>query len=82
MKTDRTLAALQRRLDKWELQHLRALVVELHERCEAAERRAEDAEDRMHNAEVMADFWQHEAMDGGASVGITQDGELVSLRAH
>lgn len=78
------LRALQRKLERAELEHLRALTAELHERLEAAERRAAYAED-------CAEFWQencHRIRDAvnseeGAShraVGVTKSGELLVVR--
>lgn len=41
--TDRTLNALRRKLEQWELAHLRQHCTELAERLERAEARAADA---------------------------------------
>lgn len=81
----RTLINLQNRLERLELDHLRKLATDLHQRLELAE--AESA-----RANESADFWQQHAMDlqqalydgefaTARCVGITKSGELsiVSL---
>jgi hypothetical protein len=72
--TDRTLNALRRKLQQWELAHLRQHCTELAERLERAEARAYDAE-------YWAEYWrenafqlQRDLMDDGVQIGITQDG--------
>lgn len=78
---DRTLINLKRRLERQELQALRKLVVELHERTTRAEAEAESARED-------ANCWQRHAMDlrealGDEAfsthrcVGITRSGELM-----
>lgn len=78
--TDRTLNALRRKLEQWELAHLRQHCTELAERLEAAEARARDAED-------WAEYWrenafnlQQELMDDGLQIGLTKEGNLVAIR--
>lgn len=67
---------IQRKLEKWELDHLRALCAVQAEEIERLKRELEFAED-------CAVMWQrgHEALaehlEGGAAVGLTQSGELV-----
>ena len=77
--TDRTLNALRRKLEQWELAHLRQHCTELAERLERAEARAADAE-------YWAEYWrenafqlQRDLMDDGVQIGITQDGEMFPL---
>lgn len=77
--TDRTLNALRRKLEQWELAHLRRHCAELAERLERAETRADDAE-------YWADYWRENAfqlgsdlMDAGGQIGITQDGAMFPL---
>ncbi len=75
--TDRTISTLRRRLEKWELQHLRQHASDLAERLERAE---EDAA----RANESADFWHQQCMnmiaelqDEGAVIGLTKGGEIV-----
>lgn len=80
---DRTLINLKRRLERQELQALRKLVVELHERTVRAEAEAESARED-------ANAWQRHAMDLQEAlsdesfskqrcVGITRTGELMVI---
>jgi hypothetical protein len=79
------LRNLKRRLDRWELEHLREHAAELAERLEAAEQRAAEAERRLNDAEYACDFWHDQAVDAhnaaadaaGGMPGITMDGWLV-----
>jgi hypothetical protein len=80
MATDSTLRSLQRRLERWELNHLRQLAAELHERLERAE-------DEARRAWESAEFWrenamqlQEELMDEGATIGLTKEGQLVVVK--
>lgn len=83
------LRNLKRRLERWELQHLREHAAELAQRLEAAEQRAADAQYRLSLAEVLADSWREEALDmqraaaadGGGKLGITMNGRLVVMPA-
>lgn len=77
--TDRTLNALRRKLEQWELSHLRQHCAELAERLDRAEERAADAE-------YWAEHWRENAfqlkrdlMDDGVQIGITQDGAMFPL---
>lgn len=77
--TDRTLNALRRKLEQWELAHLRQHCTELAERLERAEERAADAE-------YWAEYWRENAfklgsdlLNDGVHIGITQDGEMFPL---
>ena len=69
---------IQRRLEKWELDHLRALCAVQAEEIERLKRELEFADD-------CAIFWQrgHEALaehlGDTAAVGLTQAGELVVM---
>jgi len=76
MPQDRTFTALRRKLEAWELEHLRTLVAQQRDRIERLE---EDVDALQRNAE----FWErhaHDLMrdvaDMGETVGITQDGEI------
>jgi hypothetical protein len=81
----RALHALQRRLERWELEHLRQHAAELAQRLEAAELRAADAERRLSDAEYTAEFWHDQAVDlhnaaaeaSDGVPGITIDGRTV-----
>lgn len=71
-------AALQRRFERWELQHLRLLARQQAEQIEELQRRAAWAED-------CAERWRDDALDmqeqlageTGGQPGLTQDGRLV-----
>lgn len=72
------LAALRRRLEKWELEHLRQHALELQERLERAEEEAARAWES-------AEFWRDNALElqealmaDGFTVGITRGGQLVA----
>lgn len=78
------LRALQRKLERMELEHLRQHALELHERLEEVQRELARAEDS-------AEFWQHnfQMMQEAAAddlhathrcVGITRDGEMMVVQ--
>lgn len=80
------LAAIQRKLDRWELEHLRALAASLQDQLEAATRRAEAAE-------ASADAWRDHSWElqeelmalandpaNPVELGLTQSGKVVALR--
>jgi uncharacterized protein YciW len=74
----RRLRTLKRRLDRWELEHLRQHAAELADCLEAAEERASAAEQA-------CDFWHAQSVNAhyaaadaaGGMPGITMDGSLV-----
>ncbi len=73
---NRILESLRRRLERWELDHLRTLAADLDQRLKQAEQDRDTAWDA-------AEFWKEEAMDlqksledAGLRVGITQDGRM------
>lgn len=79
------LVKLKRRLDRWELDHLRQHAAELAERLDDAERRLSYAEDT-------ADFWREQCMrleeaitdedsGSGRQIGPTLSGDLVVVEA-
>jgi hypothetical protein len=78
----RATASLQRRFERWELEHLRVLAADLAARLEETERRLAGAEDR-------ADFWHDQAIemhnqaadDAGGMPGLTMGGQLVIVPA-
>lgn len=74
---DKTIAALKRKLERWELEHLRRAAAELAERLEVAE------ESARYEREV-AESWRENAfnlmetmMDDGQQIGLTKSGEVV-----
>mgnify|MGYP007121603325 CR=1 FL=1 len=78
--SDRTLNAIRRRFEKWELEHLRKLAAELHERCERAE-------DEARRAWESAEFWQQNAMElqetlmaEDFTIGLTKEGQLFAIK--
>lgn len=80
---DRTVQSLRRRLERWELEHLRRHAAELADRLERAAAELEQAQDEAQRAWHMAEHWReealslaHELMEAGAVVGITQDGQI------
>ena len=78
MKLDPVLRRLQRRLERWELEHLR-------EHAAALAAQVEDLERRLQAAESSADFWWQqveqlrEELPDGAQLGLTVDGALHVL---
>ena len=74
--TTAALAAIQRKLDKWELDHLREHARQLADRLESME--IDLREERS-----SADFWRDQCQDlitelqkTGATIGITQAGQV------
>ena len=75
------LRRLQRRLDRWELEHLR-------EHAAALAAQVEDLEQRLQAAESSADFWwqqveqlRESAVADGLQLGLTIDGQVGVLAA-
>lgn len=82
--TAKTIKALRKRLERWELEHLRQLAASLADRLEAAEERIEALEVEAARAWDTADAWREDAQRlveeleaAGATVGLTQGGTLV-----
>ena len=80
----KAIAAMRRRLSKWELDHLRTLCAELAERLETAQGRIDELEGEVSRAWDAAESWRTDAMElmndlqeEGKTVGLTQDGHLV-----
>lgn len=80
--TEPSISAIRRRLEKWELEHLRRLAAELQERLERAEDEARRAWDS-------AEFWQQNAMqlqeellDTGLTIGMTKDGQMGAINTE
>jgi anaerobic selenocysteine-containing dehydrogenase len=67
---------IQRRLEKWELDHLRAL-------CAVQAEEIKRLKNELDHAERCADMWQRgheqlaEHLEGGAAIGLTMAGQLV-----
>ncbi|MCK2086950.1 hypothetical protein MXC99_01940 [Thauera aromatica] len=81
---DRTVQNLRRRLERWELDHLRRLAAELQERLDRALDEAERAKEERDRAWESAASWQRHAenlqqelWEAGGGIGITQDGDLL-----
>ncbi len=75
MKMDPVLRRLQRRLDRWELEHLR-------EHAAALAAQVEELQSQVREAEAAADFWWQQVeqlrqeLPAGAQLGLTLGGEL------
>lgn len=81
---DKVLRALRRKLERWELGHLRVHALELHERLECAEAEAQRNED---NAEFwrenymrMEEAFHDEDFATHRSIGLTKTGELLVVK--
>jgi hypothetical protein len=82
----RHVANIQRRLERWELTHLRALAAELQERLERTEHELLQARGHAMAAEDAAEMWRDQANELvddlnalGREVGLTQTGQLVAM---
>lgn len=84
MNMDKSLKALQRKLERLELEHLRQHALELHERLERAE-------SELQRADENAEFWQCHAQELQLAlsdeshathrcVGINKAGEMMVIR--
>lgn len=83
--TPAELNALQRKLDRWELGHLRTLAADLAQRLETTEAREADLQRRLDEADDRAGFWHDQAIEAlndaaadGAVIGLAIDG-LISV---
>lgn len=84
---DKTIAALRKRLERWELEHLRMHAASLSEQLEAAQERFEALQAETSRAWDTAESWRMDAMDlvtdleeAGKTVGLTQGGQLVVMQ--
>ena len=72
-----------RKLEGWELQHLREHVEELRIALEATTAERDSAVRRAEWAEDCADMWRDQSLyaltESGANVGLTIDGQLVAV---
>lgn len=82
--TNRNLQALKRKLERMELEHLRAHALELHEQIE-------QLQSDLALTSSSLDFWQRDAMNmqealldpehaNARQIGITRSGELLVVR--
>lgn len=83
----KTIAALRKRLERWELDHLRVLAARQEEQLQAALERIEALESEASHAWRTAESWREDAMqlikdleEHGAQVGLTQGGQLVTMQ--
>ena len=79
--------SIQRRLDGWELLHLRELAADLAQRLEASEAQAVDLRNRLDDAEERERFWHdqvidiaNQAQDEGSTVCMSMSGEISVSR--
>lgn len=82
----RQLTTIQRKLDRWELIHLRALAASLHEQVEQLEGNLERARADAASAWREVDTWRDQVQSlieelqvTGREVGLTRDGQLVCV---
>jgi hypothetical protein len=79
---------IQRRLDAWELNHLRALAAELHEQLEQTKAELEQVKRDRDYADQCAEMWQGQCLDMTNAlddesfathrcVGLTKEGSLA-----
>jgi len=81
--TAAALAAIQRKLDRWELLHLRQHALDLAERLELRDAAITLANDALDSAQSQAEYWHDqcqnliaELQELGATVGLTKNGTL------
>lgn len=81
--TTAQVAAIRKRLDRWELDHLRLHAAQLATELESAKERMESLESEVSSAWSMADMWRDEVnglaedlQAAGKTVGMTLDGQL------
>lgn len=86
----RVLARFRRKLERWELPHLRALAARQAEQIEELQAQLDAMTSRCYDAEASLDTWHHHAMElgdalresGTGSVGLTRAGQLLVLPAQ
>ena len=78
------VAAIQRRLERWELDHLRTHCAELAERLDTAHDRIAELESEVSRAWNAVESWRDDAwalsedlQEAGKTIGLTLDGQLV-----
>ena len=84
--TSKAVTTLRKRLERWELDHLRSLAASLADRLEQAQERIEALESEASRAWDAAEGWRMDAMElvnelqeSGQDVGLTQSGALVVM---
>lgn len=84
MPDTRDIINIRRRLERWELAHLRALSASLDDQLEAATRRADTAERQAEGWQDHARELQEELLtlagESGAAIGLTQDGHIGVMK--
>lgn len=80
------LRAIQRKLDRWELIHLREHAADLAHQLDEMRELAAALQQSLDDADDRAAFWHdrvidamNDAQDTGASIGLSRDGELHVL---
>jgi len=85
MSTDRALARIQAKLDRWDLEHLRQHARFLADRVEDLEQANAELRDRVTSAEDRAEWWREQVMEmqtgiqqlsDDLAIGITRDGQI------
>ena len=78
-----TVAAIRRRLERWELDHLRALAAQQAMQLEEERAAHERTRECLESAERFGDFWRErfdelaaDLIAAGETVGITRDGQV------
>ena len=75
------LQRIQRKLDRWELDHLRELAADLAERLEDAEAQLAEATRRAEQAEDSAEFWREAVMRvEDVQLGLDVDGGIHVMK--
>jgi hypothetical protein len=85
MPTTRTLPHLPRKLQTWELQHLRQLVAAQQAQIEAQSADIAQLQRELSCAEDSAERWRDDALqaieDAGCAPGLTITGQLIAVQA-
>lgn len=85
MPTSRALPRLPRKLQTWELHHLRQLVADQQAQIEAQAAEIAQLKHDLSRAEDSADRWRDDALQAintaGCTPGLTMAGHLVALPA-
>jgi hypothetical protein len=74
--TSPSLVSIQRKLNRWELDHLRHHALDLAERLELAEQLIEAAQSTSEYWREQCFELMQELQDHGAAIGITQAGQI------
>ena len=80
------IAALRRKLHRWELEHLRTVCAEQADRIGALEAELAELRRELHYVEDLAESWRNDALcaieAGGQAVGLTKDGRVIALQTE